>query len=34
MGEYALGSNGAAGSIASVQVRSDGELRGVVVLGC
>lgn len=32
-GEYALGARGAAGTVASVQVRSDGELRGVVVLG-
>jgi 3-oxoacyl-[acyl-carrier-protein] synthase-1 len=32
-GEYGLAADGAAGSIASVQVRSDGELRGVVVLG-
>lgn len=31
--EYAIQADGAAGSIASVQVRSDGELRGVVVLG-
>lgn len=33
MGEYAIKPDGAAGSVASVQVRSDGELRGVVVLG-
>jgi 3-oxoacyl-[acyl-carrier-protein] synthase-1 len=32
-GEYAIGPNGIAGTTASVQVRSDGELRGVVVLG-
>jgi 3-oxoacyl-[acyl-carrier-protein] synthase-1 len=32
-GEYALGPNGIAGKTASVQVRSDGELRGVAVLG-
>lgn len=32
-GEYAIQADGAAGTIASVQVRSDGELRGVVVLG-
>jgi 3-oxoacyl-[acyl-carrier-protein] synthase-1 len=31
--EYAIAADGAAGTIASVQVRSDGELRGVVVLG-
>jgi 3-oxoacyl-[acyl-carrier-protein] synthase-1 len=34
MGEYAIAADGAAGTIASVQVRSDGELRGVVVLSC
>lgn len=33
MGEYAIKPDGAVGSVASVQVRSDGELRGVVVLG-